>query len=180
MRPGAPLLVKIPDFDAAREAACANDFGFFQDEWWNFGANTATYKNRNNVADSVISRAAIVFCSYWNEQYGHAFTNYDVSAPGAYHGPAPVGDAELDRIMRENSPHAAAAIMKRRVCEIEKDKITWNHQNAWSAQEMSTLLASHGFEMVSTDKRKIVNCYNFVPRIGQMYEISAFYLASAK
>jgi SAM-dependent methyltransferase len=180
LRPGAPILVKIPDFDATRVAARSDDSGFFRDEWWNFGASTATFKNRSNVVDSVVSRAAIVFCSYWNDQYGDAFTKYEVSAPGAYHGPAPVGDAELDRIMRQNSPHEAAAIMKRRVCEIEKDKITWIHQNAWSTQEMSALLASHGFEMISTDKRKIVDRYNFVPRIAQMYEISAYYLATTK
>jgi hypothetical protein len=178
--PGAPILVKIPDFDATLEEARIGDSGFFRDEWWNFGACTPTYKNRSNVVDSVISRAAIVFCSYWNEQYGDVFAKYDVSAPGAYHGPVPVGDAELARIMREYSPHEAAAVMKRRVRDIEKDQITWNHQNAWGAEEMSALLASNGFEMISTDRRKIVERYNFVPRIGQMYEISAFYLASAK
>jgi SAM-dependent methyltransferase len=180
LRPGAPILVKIPDFDATLEAAHTADSGFFRDEWWNFGACTATFKNRSNVVDGLVSRAAIVFCSYWNKQYGDNFTDCDPSAPGAYHGPAPVGDAELSRIMRENSPHEAAAVMKRRVCEIEKDEITWNHQNAWSTEEMSSLLASHGFEMISTDKRKIVARYNFVPRLRELYEISAFFLAAAK
>ncbi len=180
LRPGAPFLVKIPDFDATVEAARASDSEFFREDGWNFEICAPTYKNRSNVVDSVVSRAASAFCSYWNEQYGDVYGKYNVSAPGAYHGPAPIGDAELARIMLENSPHEAAAVMVAHVRDTEKDKFTWNHQNAWSAEEMTALLAENGFEMISTDKRKIVDRYNFVPHIRDMYKISAFFLATAK
>ena len=86
--------------------------------------------------------------------------------------------SEAHRILRPGAP----ILLKSSDSDVtlEATRIAENHRNGWSLEEMSALLASHEFEMISTDKRKIVPRYNFVPRLGEKYEISTFFLAAAK
>jgi SAM-dependent methyltransferase len=176
LRPGAPLLIKIPDFDAALEAVRVNDISFFSDERWNFPAITPTFANRG-VNDGLPARSAYVFCGFWNSSFGDLFGNYDNRAAGAYNGPVANGDADLLALMRVGSPHEIAATMTARVRQMESD-FTFNHQNAWSADEMKAVLSDAGFKIFSTDKGRIVERFGFVPKIAAMFDISAFYLAT--
>ncbi len=178
LRPGAALLVKIPDFDTVIDAWKTNRDDYFTDEWWGFGAHTPTFKNRG-LSDSLLTRTAYIFCGFWNSQYGNHFDKYDAFAVGAYNGPVPMPEIEMIETMHAESPHKIASRMRDYVIAREQD-YTFNHQNAWGSSEMCELISDAGFDMISIDKNKIVERFNYIPRISQMFEISSFFLASPK
>ena len=175
LKSGGSLLIKIPDFDETLKAWREDRTSYFENEW-NFQAVVPTLANRG-VADSVTVRAAMVFCAFWNTAFGDMFGAYNAAAPGAYHGPPPMDEAELFQILSNNSPNKIAKVLRDRVEKSENDFV-FNHQNGWSQTEMISLLGAHGFSFVSSDRDKIVQRFNFVPKVSQMFGISSYYLAA--
>ena len=175
LQPDGALVIKIPDYEVLLAAVRNNDPAPLADALWGFSTVTPTLANRG-FEDGLHVRAAYIFCGFWNRAFGNVFEKYDVHAPGSYNGPAPMGIDGLTRLLAESSPQQIASEMRECVIANESD-FTFNHQNAWSVDEFVRLLASHGLEVVSTDKAAILRRYSYIPRLREMYGISNYYVA---
>ncbi len=177
VRSGA-LILKIPDFDrtladwrsGAPEMICAPIWGLetLQSLW-----------QRRGVADTLANRAAMIFCGYWNDAYAGADGHFagTVSGQGdAYHGPPPVDEAFHRELLDGTSPHDVAAMLRQWVVDHEPSH-HFNHQNAWSRDELEDLLARHGFRVVSFDAETIKRRYHWVPDIADMDSMSTYCFA---
>ncbi|MFB9887614.1 methyltransferase domain-containing protein [Balneatrix alpica] len=167
------FLVKIPDFDWLLEKCKINDKSAFSDELWNFPCATQTWKN-SGVEDTIENRCAYLFCGYWNAAFGNLFDKYDVNAEGAYNGPPKIEEDVLKQWICSSSPKEFVDLLRKLVKE--RKGITFNHQNAWSVEELEVVAKGHGFNLLSVDRDKIVKRYSYVPGIKEMYAISAYYL----
>jgi hypothetical protein len=175
IKPGHPLLIRFPDYDKLFDAYRRREEDYFSDRFWGLSIVTATLHNRG-LSDSIHTRAAYIVCGFWNQAFGHLYTAPKPGAPGAYNGPAALPDAELSRILSQESPLSAAREFRSWVVSNEPS-YTFNHQTAWSRQEFVTLLERHGFEVVSTDGDKSAQRFSFVPGIRNMHDISAYFFA---
>jgi len=171
---GGALLIKLPDFDRAQKAARLGDASFFADHLWNFPAATVTWPNRG-IPDTPLYRGTFVMGNFWNTAYGHCFGESTPQSPGAYLGPAAVGEDTLRHAMEHWTPKCIADWLRRESLEKETD-ITFGHQNAWSKEEFINLVEDNGFFCASTENGKIIERYSYVPLIEHMQEISQYYI----
>lgn len=178
LRPGCRLVIKIPDFDRALECWRAGDASFFRDELWGLGAVTPTWASRG-IEDSLSRRASMIFCGFWNRQYGDHFSGRINSHPHAYHGPAVVGEDELHSLIKDRTPAQISAYLRESVARNESG-FKFNHQNAWSRDELAALLDRLGFEIVTTDKKIIAAGCADISDIRAMYEQSSYTVAIAR
>lgn len=178
LRPGCRLVIKIPDFDRTLECWRKREESFFRDELWNFNAVSPTWPSRG-IADTLDRRASMIFCGFWNREYGDHFSGNIHSHPAAYHGPAVVGEDELQELIRSHAPGQISAYLRESVLRSETD-FSFNHQNAWSREELAALLDRAGFEIATTDKAVVVLCCSDIPGIREMYEQSCYAVAIAK
>jgi SAM-dependent methyltransferase len=174
LKPDGMLLIKIPDFDLILDRYRRNDFNFFL-RWPNIRTMTETCGSRG-VAVSIASIAAQCFCGFWNSAFGDMFAGYNVKQLGAYYGPPVMSEGELQSVIAMTSPHDIAATLRAHVIEHERD-YTFNHQNAWSRDEFSTLLLDAGFSVTSHDPDRVISEHRAVPGIDGMRDISAYYSA---
>ena len=175
---GRKLLLKIPDFDRSLKAWREGDESYHgNEEGWDFRSITHTWKVKG-VPDTIDYRTATVFCSYWNEAYGHHFSREISDSPQAYHGPPALPADRLRKILSNDSPFQIAKEL-REVALAECEDLTFNHQCAWSRKELTDLVEGAGFRVVSMESRQIVERFSFVPGIRQMLPIS-LYLEAVK
>lgn len=181
LKPSGSLLIKIPDFDQALEALPRSDGRFFDDGYWGFSAVSPTWPRRG-VEDSLLSRAAMIFCGFWNAERGSAdahFAHQERDSAGGYHGPAALSQDGFRQVLGTGSPHQIAARFRQAVVENEPS-YTFNHQNAWGRAEMEALLAGAGFKLISCDAARIAERNSSIPRLREMYDVSAYYLAAPR
>lgn len=178
LRPEGRLVVKIPDFDRALEAWKDRDPSFFRDEIWNFNAVSPTWRNRG-IDDTLSRRASMVFCGFWNREYGDHFSGQVNFGSGAYHGPAIVAEDELQELIRDRTPSQISAYLKEAVLRSEAT-FKFNHQNAWSRGELADVIERSGFEVVTFDKAVVASCCADIPDIRAMYEQSTYAVAVVK
>lgn len=157
-RVGRTLVLKIPDFDLLLKKLEERDTPFF----YKLGMNKLC---QTWPRDSLEMRTAMMFCGYWNEQYGHEFKG--PRNLSGYHGPPILTDEEYREIFKQ-SPHE---ISKTLVALCPKS-VTFNHRNAWSRKEFVDLIESHGFSVVSTDSKEV--CRMHIPDITDYYDISLY------
>lgn len=173
------LVIKIPDFDKALAALEKSDSAFFDDTYWNYSSVMPTWPHRG-VKDTLFTRAAMIFCGFWNEEYGDSnahFANTKQLSGKAYHGPPVLRESEFKNLFASSkNPHEIASRLRQNVIETETS-FSFNHQNGWGTIEMNDLLLRHGFRLISSDKEKISKRYSFIPGIRQLYEPSAYFLA---
>jgi len=167
------LLVKIPHFDLALKAWRNKDASFFRDDLWNYNSVTPSWASRG-VPDNIDSRATMLFCGFWTDDLGDAFSpEAKVFTRKSYHGPAIATAEGANRLLRECSPHSIASQLATTVRQTEKN-FSFNHQNAWSETELSTLLARHRFRVLSCDPELIIRRFEKVPGIEEMRTISLY------
>lgn len=178
LRPDGFLVLKIPDFEAALAAWRKRDQSFF--EGWGIEDVIPTWPAKG-VEPSLSARAGMIFCGFWNDEYGDrnaTFSRHVSGGASAYHGPPKLSEAEWSELFTRHSPHGIAAALRARVIERERG-FHFNHQNAWSAGELSALLARHGFTVLSTDRETICRRLGEIPNLRQSFEQSLYCLAAS-
>lgn len=176
--PAGRLVIKIPDFDRVLACWRSADASFFRDELWNFDAVTHLWHARG-IEDTLARRASMIFCGFWNEEYGDHFSGRINRHPRAYHGPAVVPVDELERLRFAHTPGQISAYLRESVLRTET-AFKFNHQNAWGRDELAALLARVGFSVVTSDKAVAAVCCADIPDIRAMYEQSSYTVAVAR
>jgi hypothetical protein len=82
---------------------------------------------------------------------------------------------EARRILSQASPRKIARDLREIVVSRETD-FTFNHQTAFSAAEVVSLVREAGFNVVDTDKKQVVADYSQIPGIEEMYDISSYFV----
>ncbi|HVA45089.1 MAG TPA: methyltransferase domain-containing protein [Pirellulales bacterium] len=178
LRSAGRLVIKLPDFDRTLECWRNGDASFFRDELWNFNAVTPTWPTRG-IEDTLERRASMIFCGFWNDEYGDHFSGRINSHPGAYHGPAVVDEEELDTLVGDRTPAQISAYLRDSVQQKETS-FKFNHQNAWGRAELRSLLDRSGFDVVTSDKNVAAVCCADIPDIRSMFEQSSYTVAVAR
>lgn len=170
---GGLFVLKIPDFDwFVNEYRKGN-----QECMVNKGVESVTYTwGSKGLDDNFQNRVAMMLCSYWNSHYGDHYSGNINHNDKAYHGPAVMHGEFVDQIFREYSPNQIARIMSK-IALSDPDFYRFNHQNAWSREEINNMFTEFGFSLVSTDKEKIMKDFSVhIPDLGEMEDFSAYYL----
>ena len=169
------LVIKCPDFDLALDFWKRRDPEFFTDELWGYDAVKTTWANRG-MTDSLDARAAMLFCGFWNDDYGDHFSGRIRSVKSAYHGPPVVSSEEL-ACLTSRSPWQISCELKR-IVMVSETSYHFNHQNAWSREELESLLISIGFRVNSFETAFVVNSCLDIPEISSMQHQSLYCLAA--
>jgi hypothetical protein len=177
MSPDGALVIKIPDFELV-----LNDWktgkldGILDPRKWGlvplFGMWT-----RNGIPVSADSIAAMIFCGFWNTDYGEEFFGANSrGAPSAWHGPPRIPISTLRHILGSSeSPHFVASQLRAEVLRTERSP-RFNHCNAWSRAEFVALAESCGLRWIDTDD--IVAHFPDIPTVDDMASISRYFLFS--
>lgn len=175
LAPGGRLVVKLPDFDQALASWRAGDAAFFEHDRWGLRRLVSMWPRRG-VADTMEARASMVFCGFWNDEYGDHFSERR-EHERAYHGPAAMSAEELAGLVAgAQSPHAVSVALRAHVVRTEPS-YHFNHQNAWSRVELRASLAAAGFESVSFETGTVVSAAADIPGIEATREASMYCLA---
>jgi SAM-dependent methyltransferase len=174
IRQAGRLVIKLPDFDRALAAWRAGEPSFFDEDRWGLRRLKALWPVKG-VADTLDARASMIFCGFWNDEYGEHF-GARTSRDGAYHGPAAMPAEQLAAVRDLATPHDVAAALRAWVVAHEPS-FHFNHQNAWSRQELRALLGAHGFECVTFDSRAVVEAAADIPSIEAARDESLYCLA---
>jgi tetratricopeptide (TPR) repeat protein len=165
------FIIKLPDFDEALNRWKRRDVSYFDDRW-DYKSVVWTWQSRQ-VPDSLDFRAAMLFCGFWNDEYGNHFGKQISQNKSAYHGPPVVEYGFLQNLMENYTPRQISAKLRQVVLEDEKN-FSFNHQNAWSHQELEVLLVQMGFKVISFDKEFIIDNNQCIPEINHMRQISMY------
>jgi len=172
--PDALFVLKIPDFSWFLE-----QYRFSIEESMNHkGTETVMWSwDSNGIEDTFENRLAMMFCGYWNKEYGDHFSgNVNFNSKRAFHGPPKVSSSELKEMFTLNSPHEIA---RKLVSQAMKDPNlkTFNHRNAWSEKEITELLFKFGFKIIDNRKQSICDKFiETIPDVESMRDWSAYYL----
>ncbi|SVD83085.1 uncharacterized protein METZ01_LOCUS435939, partial [marine metagenome] len=186
LKHGGHLVLKLPDFDRVLECWRQEDADFFDDNW-GYSQIINTWDNYN-VSDTIDSRAAFIFCGFWNDAYGDHFKQiWSGSMPGvvtiqeqnrskAFHGPPAVSKDVYKAFKNNYSPKQ----ISEKLCQIVMSTETnyhFNHQNAWSRHELKELVTRFNFVVLAQDTEVVLkNCWD-LPQIRQMLSLSMYLLA---
>ena len=177
LEPHGRIVIKIPDFSQLLSKWRDNDLDYFDfnnNDNWNYKEIAPTF-NYQNIDDTINARACYMFCGYWNNEYGDFFGSYNFKNEGAFNGPPPLNDHEYISILKNNSPHKISKILKNKI-KSDLANITFNHQNAWSADELIEHFDIFGFDILSIDKAHICKKYkDEIPDIFGLYNISSYF-----
>lgn len=170
----ALFVLKIPDFSWFLEQhrfsieESMNNKGVEQMIWsW----------SSKGIEDNFENRLAMMFCGYWNNEYGDHFSgNVNYTSKKAFHGPPKIPSSELKKIFSLNSPHE---ISKKLVDHALKDANlkTFNHRNAWSKKEITELLSEFSFKIIDDSTQSICDKFiETIPDIESIKDWSSYYL----
>ena len=173
LRPGGELVIKIPNYQLVKDALENRDASFF--DKWDLDEIAKTWAV-NGVTDSLENRASMIYCGYWNRQYGDHFSGAGQVGCLAYHGPAPINDDILSEVLKNKSDHQIAGQLRSIVMD-RGQAHGFNHQNAWSEEEFVTLLGSNKYTIISTDVEKVKTQFGWIPGISHLDDISSYYVS---
>ncbi|WP_105168793.1 hypothetical protein [Pseudoalteromonas sp. T1lg23B] len=166
------LLIKLPDFDTAREAGLKGDLDYF--EQFPLTSEMLSNWQQNNVDPKcALTLAANVITSYWNADFGHLYQHQSTPRQG-YYGPAKLSSDEFKTILSRDSIQEISKILTQKIIATETD-FQFNHQNAWSMNEFIQLVSSFGFELVSTDYELIKYAFPDVPDLEAHLSMSNYF-----
>ena len=174
LAPGGRLVVKLPDFDQALASWRSGDEAFFAHDRWGLRRLVSMWPRRG-VSDTLETRASMVFCGWWNDEYGDHFSSRR-DDERAYHGPAVMPSDVLASLVAQTSPHALAAALRAHVVRTEAS-YHFNHQNAWSRDELRDLLAREGFDVVTQEADEVIRLAVDVPGIADARAESQYCVA---
>lgn len=163
------FIIKIPDFDKALDCWRRRDESFFDT---GYDRIVDTWKNRK-IKDCVDYRAAVLFCGFWNDEYGDHYSEKITKNEYAYHGPPVISINYLRDLIIDHTPSEISAKLSRIVIENEKN-YHFNHRNSWSRNELKKLLNSFDFKVVSFDKDLILSESQDIPDINHIEKISLY------
>ena len=187
LKPGGHLILKLPDFDQVLECWKKGDAEFFNDDLAEFSQLCQTWKNRR-VSDTLDSRAAFIFCGFWNDAWGDHFKKiWSGETPGVitipeknkdklFFGPPAVSEDTYRKLKKTCSPKE----ISKELCQIVMDTETdyhFNHQNAWARHELKDLVTGFGFIVLSQNSEVILNSFKSIPTIRDISPISMYLLA---
>jgi hypothetical protein len=166
------LLIKIPNFRLFKRNFAHNDHSLLeycgthkvQHTWARFG-----------VASSPAMQTAMMFCGYWNREYGDHFSKQISITSGAYHGPPMLPEAQVSEIIQSLSVREISDLFNRAALSDPEFK-QFNHQNAWDEQDFIQVVEESGFKCLSTSLEEIKSLQTEVPDLLSMSEISSYYL----
>jgi len=173
LSPGGAVIIKIPDFDLFVQAYLETNNSRFE----NIGVESvlSTWSN-HGIDDSVDSRFSMMFCGYMNSEYGSHFTEIpNLENSKAFHGPPRIKPSDLHALVLEfaKSPHRIASEL-RQIAVDEGEIFRWNHQNAWSKEELEALLIEHSFEVDFGYRPDLRALRKSIRDIGAMADWSLF------
>jgi len=174
------FILKIPDFEKVKHAYINNDIKFF--ERFNFFDTKSISWSWENykVEYSLLNITAMMFCGYWNKHYGDHFSNMVHRNEYAYHGPPRLPASEMDKIIRNNSPKNIAKYLSR-IALSDKEFLAFNHQNAWSYEELKETVENNSCLKISEKSKKdIQKNYSFIPNINDSMKDWSMYLEFTK
>ena len=170
---GGRLLVKIPDFDGYRQAYVAGNF----EPYRRITRKVEHFWPRRNVKTTDLVRLCFMHCNFWNKAY--AVDHYEAvheTNDAAFFGPVPIqSDEAIANIVLNHTPHETAMLLRRLALQHEPDLI-FGHQNAWSTLEMTELVESFGFKVISTNRDEIINACRDWPEVAQHFDVSMWVL----
>ncbi|MCX6994705.1 MAG: methyltransferase domain-containing protein [Chlamydiae bacterium] len=169
---GGDLIIKIPDYDKALDCWRRQDPSFFS-SGWNIESVTPSWSSKG-LYDCLDYRAAMIFCSFFNDAYGNPFGSASGSDPGqVYFGPPIVNIDFLRDLIKDRSPSQITKELRKAIGSKENN-FHFCHQAAWSREELKTILNEFGFEMVSFDPNVIIGTFGNIPGIHEMRDLSTF------
>lgn len=173
LSPGGVAIIKIPDFDLFVQAYLETNNVIFE----NIGVESVlgTWSN-HGLVDSIDSRFSMMFCGYMNSEYGSHFTeNPNSENSKAFHGPPRIKPSDLHALVAEyaDSPHRISSELRRIAVE-EGEIFRWNHQNAWSKDELEALLVEHAFEVEFDSRPDLWELRKSIPDIKAMADWSLY------
>lgn len=176
LKPYHDFIVKIPDFDKVLANWRAGNKEFFE-KYWGLRKVIPTWKSKN-VPDTINFRCSMIFCGFWNEEYGSHFKKKISKSPDAYHGPVPMPEEDLVFLLETGDPSFISRTL--RELALKQGNITFNHQTAWSKENFVGLLRRKGF-FVRTymNEKDILKEYVSIPDIKELQDIS-LYVSSYK
>lgn len=158
---GGSLLIIIPDYDFIIKKWREKDLNFFYNtQELGFDKHLKFWKNKN-ISDNLDNRAAFMFCSYWNSEFENRFRAFQSKKNNEYHpkvfwGPPNYDSEVIKSILLENSPKKIVDYLREMVIKKNSDYI-FCHQNAWSKEELISLVINCGFKLIESDKNIIKN-----------------------
>ena len=169
------FILKIPDYDwflaqyrsGVKHSMIGKGLDKYILDFWSASQLENSYENS----------LSMMFCGYWNKAHGNQFGGVrDRDETTSYHGPAKVSIAQLNDIFSSSSPKKIVTKLKD-IAILDPDFEAFNHQNAWSRDELKKMLLTYGFQVVSTDMDEIcMQFYKNVPDLLSMKEWSSYYL----
>ena len=129
------------------------------------------------IEDTFENRLAMMFCGYWNKEFGDHFSGkINFNSKKAFHGPPKLSFFELKEIFSLNKPHEIARNLVSHAFK-DPDLKAFNHRNAWSENEITKLFSEFGFKTIDNCKQSICDKFiETIPDIENMRGWSAYYL----
>lgn len=128
------------------------------------------------IRKNLENKISTMFLAYWNKEYGDHFSGkINKNNPTAYFGPAKIDEQILKKIFQLDSPHEISKKLKK-YSEVDDIK-QYNHQNAWSDQEIIDLFLKYDFRLLHNSGFYICNQFKeIIPDIENMHLWSSYYL----
>lgn len=178
LQKGGSIVIKIPDYDKALDCWRRQDPSFFG-QGWNIESVTSLWPKRG-IYDCLNYRAAMIFCSFFNDAYGNPFGGAAGSDPAqAYFGPPIVTIDYLRDLIKNGTPSQITKALRREI-KSKESNFHFCHQSAWDRQELTALLNLFGFAIVSFDPKIVIDRFGPIPEMDSMREISMFCWAKKK
>ena len=173
---GGNFIIKIPDYDKALDCWRRQDSSFFG-PGWNIESVSHLWKSRN-ICDCPEHRAAMIFCSFFNDAHGNPFgqgtalvSNLMQDEP--YFGPPVVSIDFLRDLIQNRSPFESAKELRKQI-GLKETNFHYCHQTAWSREELKATLDVFGFDVISFDPNLIMETFSSISEICEMKDISTF------
>lgn len=166
------LLLKIPNYDwFLQQYNIANHFCMNGK-----GVESILWTWNGKIQDTFINRLAMMFCGYWNKVYGDHFKGLVNTSNDAYHGPPRAEEGQLRQIFSNNSPKKIASLL-REMALADPEFFRFNHQNAWSKEEMINYIQPFGYKILCSDADLIMRKFRrIVPDLDSMSDWSQYLL----
>ena len=173
LRKDGYLLLKYPNYDWAFKQYYDGNKNFLD----GLGIETiAKTWHKRDIIDCIENRLAFLVCGYWNIEYGNHFSGPINFSGDAFHGPPYVELLELKQMFCELTINEIARSLRRLAVKDPTFK-AFNHQSAWSFDELSGIAKAHKFRKISSSREYIRNLVGYsIPDFHEMDYWSAYQL----
>lgn len=158
LKPQGTLILKIPDFEAVLQAYRKGDESFFENYRWGLESILKTWEKRG-VRPTTLYKASMIFCGFWTGDLPDHFAGGVQYGEQSYHGPAPLPARETENILLLHTPHKISSLLSNFVRSTEPNAV-FNHQNAWSREELRELFERSGLRILSLDRDYIIEKFS--------------------